>query len=552
MRFLPIALGAAAVMVSSAAAAQPVARGVETISVPPVQGTVNDAESARLTTMVRSQVDAAGFTTLAAPRPELTGDALLETIVVADGQGCDVQTTLRTAFGPPIRGHATCEGGSDKPITAQVPGAVTRAVANVLSSLPSASGSAPVPVPPPPPPDSIPETPPTPPPPAPVAVPPPPAPPGDAYVFETGINMRSRSFSGLGHIVANEDETGKFNGVFMITAVKNDTERFSGAFQFALGKNVSKRFYGGVSLGLITNHADKFTGIVQVGGRLSEAGTFAGVAQITPGMNEAKSFAGLVQLGGFNLSRELVGIAQIGAVNATKNRFAGVAQLGVVNYARKEFAGLAQIGLMNAGDHAKVRVLTQVSALNLVESEVQTALQVGVANGAGSFRGGAQIAVVTIAGNRGLSSLTDRQVQHDHADFEGGVQLGVFNATFGPFEGGAQLGAVNLAKSGFAGGLEIAALANVNEASFAGALMIAPLNIVYDEFAGMAQIGAASFAENVQGTQIGVLNVAGEVRGAQIGVFNRTRVLKGLQLGLVNWVADRDTLPVLPVMNLGW
>lgn len=553
MRLLSIVLAAAAVTVSSEVGAQPVARGVETISVPPVQGTVNEADSARLTSAVRAQVDAAGFTSLAAQRPELTGDALLETVVVADAQGCDVQTTLRTATGAPLRGHAICDSSSGQPIPGQVTSAVTQAVGSLLSSLPSASGrTVPPPPPPPPPSDPVAAEPPPPPPPPGVAVPLPPAEPGDAYVFETGINIHSKSFAGLGHIVAHQDKTGRFNGVFMLTAVKNETGRFSGALQFAFGNNVATQFYGGLGIGLILNKAEKFAGVAQVGGRISEAERFAGVAQLTVGMNRANHFAGVAQVGCVNIAHEFVGIAQIGPFNGSKRKFTGVAQVGLMNYARHHFAGLAQIGLWNAGDHASVSVLAQVSAANLVEKEVQTALQVGVANGVGSFRGGAQIALVTIAGNGSLSRLFDRDVRRDRSDFEGGIQLGAFNATFGPFEGGAQVGAANLAKSGFSGALQVAALANVSEASFAGALQLAPLNIVYDDFAGMAQIGAASFAENVQGTQIGALNVAGEVRGVQIGVFNRTRVLKGVQLGVVNWVADRSMLPVLPIMNLGW
>lgn len=117
---------AGVLLVPSLAAAQPVARSVETISVPPVLGTVTDAESMRLTGLVRNQVDAAGFTSLAAARPELTGDALLETIVVADAQGCDVDATLRTKSGTPLRGHTTCDAASGKNVAAQVTSAVTR------------------------------------------------------------------------------------------------------------------------------------------------------------------------------------------------------------------------------------------------------------------------------------------------------------------------------------------------------------------------------------------------------------------------------------------
>lgn len=562
MRHLPIVVAVAVLLASESieggafaqtAQTAPVARSVETISVPPIQGTVSDVEGARLTGLVRSQVESAGFTALAARGPDLTGDAVLETVVVADPQGCDVQTTLRTAFGTPLRGHSTCDASSGQPAAAaQVSAAVTQAVATVLSGLPNAKNITPVvpvPVPPVPPSDPIAQPPPS----SPPLPPPPPPPPTNGYAFETGINVHTATFSGLGHLVANEDDTARFNGVFMITAVKNDTGRFNGVVQLALGKNAAKEFRGGFAVGLLTNHIkDRFVGIAQMGIRLSETHKFTGVAQLTVGMNEANEFAGVTQVGAFNLARKFTGVAQIGGVNATKDKFAGVGQIGLGNYTRHDFAGLTQLGLVNAGDNTRVHVFVQAGAANLIDMETQAALQIGVANGAGAFRGGFQIGAVNINGRQNVDRLLDRKVETHNADFEGGLQLGVFNATFAKFEGGAQIGAVNAVKSGFEGGLEIAALANVDEASFSGAFQIAPVNIVYDDFAGAAQIGGANFAENVQGAQVGLSNIAGEVHGAQIGVFNRTRVLEGIQLGLLNWVADRDTLPILPVMNLGW
>ncbi|MBS2014484.1 MAG: hypothetical protein JST00_16480 [Deltaproteobacteria bacterium] len=557
MRITTSLLGVSALLVvslgSSRAAAQ--TRRAETIAVPPVRGTVTEDEGRRLTALIRDQVEAAGFQALAVGRPDPTGDALLETIVVSDPNGCYVKTNVARPRGGTRETSATCDGTAGVPMNAQVRIAVARSVESALSTLSSSVTPPPqVPITTPP---VVPDPPPVPPvPSAPVAVDPPqpdvapPAEPSDAYVFEPGVNLKTKTFYGLGHMVLGEDETTRFYGVFSLTAAHNDMDHFYGALQLAFGHNETKRFTGGVAFGFFDTTKEQFTGLAHLSLAKSEGGRVVGVVQATPGYTRMKSFGGVAQVSGAQLVKEFVGIAQVGGLSASKT-FAGVAQVGVVAYSGKELGGGLQAGVVTYVHRGNLNAIAQAATANFVDGEVRAGVQLGVANVFGRMRGGMQLGVMNFIGTDDLGTLWARHSARGEPSFQGGLQLSTWNALDGSFEGGAQLAGFNFTKGSFAGVLQAGAV-NLDEHDFAGVLQIAAVNVVYDAFSGVAQVGAASFAEKVRAAQVGLLNNGGEVHGAQIGVFNSARTLAGVQLGVVNWVRERSFLPVVPVMNLGW
>lgn len=538
---------------NSLAAAQPRAR-TETVAVPPVRGTVTEDEGRRLTTLIRDQVDAAGFQALRVDRPELSGDALLETVVVSDPNGCFVKTSVKSARGAAGEATATCDGTPGMPMNAQVRIAVSRSVQNALATLPSPGTAQVVPVPTP-----LPDPPPVEPTPAesnPVATDPTSTPvveptgPNDAYVFEPGVNLKTRTFYGLGHMVLGEDDTERFYGVFSLTAAHNDMGRFHGVLQLAFGHNETKHFVGGASFGFFNTTKEHFSGLAYVALGKNEGERMIGVVQATPGLTKMKSFGGVVQVSGAQLTKEFIGIAQVGGLTATK-AFAGVVQAGGVAYSGKEFGGALQAGVATYVYKGKLHAIAQAATVNFVNGEVRGGAQVGAANLYGQMRGGAQIGVVNLIGTKDLGTLWSRHEERESPSFQGGIQVSTWNALDGSFEGGAQLAGFNFTKGNFSGVLQAGAM-NLDEHDFAGVFQLGAVNVVYDAFAGVAQIGVLDFAEKVQAAQIGGFNNGGDVRGAQIGVFNSARTLVGIQLGLVNWVRDRSFLPVVPVMNLGW
>jgi hypothetical protein len=522
----------------------PVARPIGSIAVPPVQGTVGIDDGARLTQAVRQQVARAGYALVPTDRVELAGaDAVLETMVVADGQGCTVRASLRAGTSvAPSESSATCSNDPSQTSEQQIGDALSRAVSGSLAT--AQSSGAPIAVEPPPAP---------PPPPAPLPPPPPPKTPGDAYVFETGIDLETRSFAGLGHIVAGTDETKTFRGAFALTVVRNDIHDFSGGLAFAFGKNDVHRFRGGLSMGLLTNEADDVAGFAQIGLRKSEARSrFTGVAQVSVGWNDARRFAGVSQLALVNISREFTGVAQVGLGNVAHHGFAGGAQIGVVNYGGHELAGAGQFGVVNVHVDGTQRALVQAALIgNVVERETQSGLQIAPFDLFGRFKGGAQIGFVNLLGTKSPGDYFDRKGGRRRADFAGGLELGFLNAAYGNVEGGAQIGVFNVDKSSFLGMMQVGALTNVVDGDVEAATQIGAVNIVHERFAGFAQIGGANTSHAMDGVQVGIANFAGEAHGVQIGVFNRASSLKGVQIGLLNVIADRETLPVLPIANLG-
>jgi hypothetical protein len=554
MRAWPLAGVVVALTVASRAEAQPIAVAPEAVQVKrieigPVTGTVSGALESSLPKMLRTQAAQSGFQIVASG-----GDAVLETMIVADDDGCTVRSTLKVR----ASGNVTDAAVGCRPARTrdeQIATAVREATSGVLvlartQPAPIAKGA------------------PGPPPPLP---PPPPASPtaaGNGWVFEASpVNLRTAKFAGLGHMAVGTDETDRFRGVFALTIVHAQIDDFSGVLDFAFGKNESKTFRGGLAVGLLTNQVDDFSGVAEFGLRKNETKRFAGVAQIAVGESQADHFAGVLQFAALSKADDAAVVVQSGFVCVTK-QFAGVAQACAVNAAAHDFAGIVQIGIGNASFDGTLRAGAQIGVLNFVEREAQAGAQIGAANLFGRYRGPAQIGVFNLDGSkRPEDFIFGSFTGNGGADFEGGVQVGVWNATYHSFEGAVQAGGLNVTRASFRGGAQVGLLFDYVRGDFEGAFELGPGNMVLGKFMGFAQIGGGNLVgslmgsqigltnnalEEMRGAQIGVINVAHDARGLQLGVFNRARKLTGLQLGVVNWIADRDTLPVLPVANAGF
>lgn len=88
------------------------------------------------------------------------------------------------------------------------------------------------------------------------------------------------------------------------------------------------------------------------------------------------------------------------------------------------------------------------------------------------------------------------------------------------------------------------------------------INIGYD--AAGVQLGLYNYSIDYRGVQLGIVNVGYEsahgvqfglfnqtshFTGLQLGILNRTRTLDGMQIGLINVVADKPSMPILPIVN---
>jgi len=109
-----------------------------------------------------------------------------------------------------------------------------------------------------------------------------------------------------------------------------------------------------------------------------------------------------------------------------------------------------------------------------------------------------------------------------------GIQAGFFNQTSGGTIG--QLGAVNVLE-GAADGVRIGAV-NVAE-----------------EFSGF-HLGVVNITRaRGSGFQWGVVNSVDDGSGFMLGVVNVARRFRGLQIGLVNVISEKESFPVLPIVN---
>lgn len=515
-------------------AAQP-GQGVRSVAVPPVQGTVSNEESARLTERVRRRVAASGLTVVPTETIELGGaDAIIETLVISSGEDCSLRVSSHVgASGPSKQFDAGCTNASEDVRSAELERLVGASITELVSR-PVAQ---------------TPETPPTPPPAQAVE---PPKEKGHAYVFETGIDVETKTFAGLGHMVAGTDSTDHFRGAFALTVVHNEIHKFDGGLAFAFGKNEIERFHGGLAVGLLTNEVRDFSGIAMVGLRKNAAdGKFTGVTQVAVGWNEARRFVGVGQVAIVNISRDFTGVFQLGIHNHAAKGFTGGFQIAPSNYDRGDVFAIGQVGLYNHVRRGNVRGLTQLGGLaNLAEHEAQLALQLSPVNMTKTFKGAFQVGLANFLGTKAPYDYFEDRDPSNEADFSGALQLGLWNGAMRNVEVGAQIGFYNVDKSSVMGMLQAGAINGVSKDADL-AFQIGAVNVVKERFSGFLELGVVSTAKEMLGAQVGVANFGGEVRGVQIGVLNSAKSLRGVQIGVLNIGGEGAIVPVLPIFNLG-
>jgi hypothetical protein len=111
---------------------------------------------------------------------------------------------------------------------------------------------------------------------------------------------------------------------------------------------------------------------------------------------------------------------------------------------------------------------------------------------------------------------------------------------------GLDLGLVNHCTGGTSVGLQYG-LVGYNEGNFAGWQYHA-VDVVKGRFVGL-QSGMLNMMGNGEGVQWGLVNVATEVGGLQLGLVNYTQRMYGLQIGIINVIRQKESLPILPVIN---
>lgn len=516
-------------------AAQP-GQGVRSVAVPPVQGTVSNEEGARLTERVRRRVAASGLTVVPTETIELAGaDAILEALVVSSGEDCSLRVSSHVgASGPSKQFDAGCTNASEEVRGAELERLVGASITELVSR---PTGETPPP-----------STPPV----TPTAVPEAPREKGNAYVFETGIDLETKAFAGLGHMVAGTDTTEHFRGAFALTVVHNEIHTFDGGLAFAFGKNEIETFHGAFAVGLLTNEVREFGGVAQVGLRKNAAdGKFTGVTQVAVGWNEARRFVGVGQFAVVNIARDFTGVLQLGIHNHVAKGFTGGFQIAPSNYDRGDVQAIGQIGLYNHVRRGNVRGVVQLAGLaNLAEHEAQLALQLSPVNMTRTFKGAFQIGLTNFLGTKAPGDYFEDREPSNDADFSGALQLGLWNGAMRNVEIGAQVGFYNVDKSSVMGMLQAGAINGVSKNAEL-AFQIGGVNVVKERFSGFLEVGVVSSAGVMQGAQLGVANFGGDVRGVQIGVLNSAKSLRGLQLGLLNIGGEGAIVPVLPIFNLG-
>jgi len=68
------------------------------------------------------------------------------------------------------------------------------------------------------------------------------------------------------------------------------------------------------------------------------------------------------------------------------------------------------------------------------------------------------------------------------------------------------------------------------------------------EFFGF-QSGLYNQADSGEGIQFGFINNTASMSGFQLALVNYTRRMHGLQVGLVNIISEKESLPILPIVN---
>lgn len=68
------------------------------------------------------------------------------------------------------------------------------------------------------------------------------------------------------------------------------------------------------------------------------------------------------------------------------------------------------------------------------------------------------------------------------------------------------------------------------------------------DFVGF-QSGLYNEADTAEGIQFGLVNHTESMSGFQLALFNYTRSMHGLQVGLLNIIKEKESLPMLPIVN---
>lgn len=110
-----------------------------------------------------------------------------------------------------------------------------------------------------------------------------------------------------------------------------------------------------------------------------------------------------------------------------------------------------------------------------------------------------------------------------------GIDLGLANHNRGVFQG-FQYGLIGITEGDFTGWQDNAF--NYTEGRFKG-----------------VQTGFYNGAGSARGFLWGAVNITDSMEGLQLGIFNMTDRLDGLQIGIINVVKEKESLPILPIVN---
>jgi hypothetical protein len=111
---------------------------------------------------------------------------------------------------------------------------------------------------------------------------------------------------------------------------------------------------------------------------------------------------------------------------------------------------------------------------------------------------------------------------------------------------GLDIGLINHCTGGTSLGLQYGLVGYI-EGNFVGWQTNA-IDVVKGRFTGL-QTGIFNQMGNGEAVQWGFVNVASDVRGFQLGIINYTQRMYGLQIGILNVIRQKESLPVLPVIN---
>lgn len=91
-------------------------------------------------------------------------------------------------------------------------------------------------------------------------------------------------------------------------------------------------------------------------------------------------------------------------------------------------------------------------------------------------------------------------------------------------------------------------LVGLSDGSFTGWQKNWGANLVKERLRGL-QTGVFNAAGGGEGIQVGIVNYTERLSGLQVSLINYAESFYGVQIGLVNIIRDKETLPVLPIVN---